>query len=98
MSSAALVAFLGLVPQVIFNFRYICLLPEVVFTFLISFFINSHQAVTGVSPAILPLAMSFASVNSALTYRDGGKQTSLDYDQLVNILYEGQKTTFLAHF
>ena len=42
--------------------------------------------------------MSFASVNSALTYRDGGKQTSLDYDQLVNILYEGQKTTFLAPF
>ena len=42
--------------------------------------------------------MSFASVNSALTYRDDGKQTSLDYDQLVNILYEGQKTTFLALF
>ena len=62
------------------------------------FFIISHQAVTGVSPTIVPLAMSFASVNSALTYRDGGKQTSLDYDQLVNILYEGQKTTFLALF
>ena len=68
------------------------------FSFFNFFFINCHQAVTGVSPAIVPLAMSFASVNSALTYRDGGKQTSLDYDQLVNILYEGQKTTFLALF
>ena len=52
MSSAALVAFLGLVPQVIFNFRYLCLLPEVVFTFLISFLsIPIRQWLVSVQPS-----------------------------------------------